>query len=353
MKTRLTTMIIVLSMLLVLGACSETPKNNTNAPKEIAALTTSDKKVIKKDVVFIAGYDKGSETYYSDATTYFDALGYQIINDSFSLEEIITWLNVNHNNTPYGEIHIVNQGNSLKGMSLETTIDGERVTQASLLECLKKNSLPKLENVLSKNTKLVFHSSELGQNKQLLQILKQTFTANHVPNVYASQYAMVFGGEFQDHYLAKVFYGYYPTANSPGKVDLSKSFRRNYPSEEINWLKALRTAEEEEPGKPFTYQFNIPIRWELKFDTAEETPSFANAYEIMDWVEENEDLAKVIEAYNIPIEKFRWRSVTVGKKLIIKGKTTALCVVKPMMQHNNPLSYVRTDVNNKRFYTKL
>ena len=95
-------------------------------------------------------------------------------------------MNKNHNEQDYSEIHIVNKGNSKKGLSLETTIHGEILSQETLLNCLKENKLPKLENVLAADSKLVFHTSELGKNKNLLQILKQTFTANYQPKVFAT-----------------------------------------------------------------------------------------------------------------------------------------------------------------------
>jgi len=329
-------------------ACST--KENSN---DIAEATENESLAPKQAIVFIAGYDKGESTYYQDAKKHFQELNYTIVDNAFSLQEIIAWLNKNHNGNDYSEIHIVNKGNSKKGLSLETTINGELLSQETLLNCLKENKLPKLENVLAEDSKLVFHTSELGKNQDLLQILKQTFTANHQPKVFATPHATMFNGQFQKHFLAKVFYGYYPTAQSPGNVDLSKQFIRKYPLEDIHWLDAIRTTEEKEPGKPYAYKFNIPIRWEVQFSDDEDVPSFANANEIMDWIDNNEKYSSIIKDMGISLEQFRWRAVKVGQKVIIKGKTTAVCVLKPMMQRNNPLSYVRTEFDNQRYYTQL
>jgi hypothetical protein len=62
--------------------------------------------------------------------------------------------------------------------------------------------------------------------------------------------------------------------------------------------------------------------------------------EIMDWIEQDEKLVKVLSSYNIPIEKFRWRSIVKGNKLIIKGKTTVLCVLKPLIKPYGDLQHV-------------
>jgi len=349
MKTKALKMAAFMGIILtIVFACS--PKENS---EDLAEVTANETLVSKQSVVFIAGYDKGSSTYYKDAKKHFQGLAYTIVDDAFSLQEIITWLNKNHNDQDYSEIHIVNKGNSKKGLSLETTIHGELLSQTSLLNCLKENKLPKLQNVLSADSKLVFHTSELGKNKKLLQVLKQTFTANHQPKVFATPHATVFNGQFQKHFLAKVFYGYYPTAQSPGNVDLSKQFIRKYPLEDIYWIDAIRTKEEGEPGEAFAYKFNIPIRWELEFSGDDEMPALANANEVMDWIDDNEAYKKIIDDMGIDVERFRWKAVKVGQKLIIKGKTTAVCIMKPMMQRNNPLSYVRTEFDNQRYYTQL
>lgn len=348
MKTKALKMVAFMGIVITFFACSQ--KDDST---DIANTETSETLAKQQAVVFIAGYDKGESTYYTDAKKHFQELNYTIVDDTFSLQEIIVWLNKNHNGHNYSEIHIVNNGNSKKGLSLETTINGELLSQETLLNCLKENKLPKLENVLAKDSKLVFHTSELGKNQDLLHILKQTFTANHQPKVFATPHATMFNGQFQKHFLAKVFYGYYPTAQSPGNVDVSKQFIRKYPLEDIHWLDAIRTKEEEEPGKPFSYKFNIPIRWEVTFSDDEDVPAFANANEIMDWIDNNEKYSNIIKDMGISVEQFRWRAVKVGQKVIIKGKTTAVCILKPMMQHNNPLSYVRTEFDNQRYYTQL
>ena len=70
----------------------------------------------------------------------------------------------------------------------------------------------------------------------------------------------------------------------------------------------------------------------------------------MDWIEQDEKLMKVLSSYNIPIEKFRWRSIVKGNKLIIKGKTTVLCVLKPLIKPYGDLQHVEPDTNNLRLY---
>ena len=75
-----------------------------------------------------------------------------------------------------------------------------------------------------------------------MKTLRDAFVADEVPNVVASSYVDVFGGEFSAHYLAKPYYVFYPYAHSPEMTDLSKEIARKYPEEkEIDWYNAQTT----------------------------------------------------------------------------------------------------------------
>jgi hypothetical protein len=185
-----------------------------------------------------------------------------------------------------------------------------------------------------------------------MKTLKDAFVGKEVPSVLASPYYTIFGGEFSEHYLAKPYYVFHPYANSPGKIDLSKEISRKYREEkDIDWYDALNNEQERYVGDPYTYRFSIPVAWEFDFTNSdEEIPTFRIPEEIMDWIEQDEKLMKVLSSYNIPIEKFRWRSIVKGNKLIIKGKTTVLCVLKPLIKPYGDLQHVEPDTNNLRLY---
>ena len=241
----------------------------------------------RKPIVFIAGFDKGNETFYSNARTYFQEKGLKVIDGQYSLEEIIVWLNDNSNQNPYGEVHIVNKSNPYKGMNLETIVRGDKITTESLRKSITQGTLPKLKNVVNNNTKIVLHASGLVENKALLKTLKDAFSAKNLPKVIASPYYTIFGGKFSNHYLAQPYYAFYPTAHSPGKMDLSKEMSKKYPEEKnIDWLEVLYNKEERYVGEAYTTQFSIPVKWEFDFLYSDNAiPVFTSQEEVMDWLE--------------------------------------------------------------------
>lgn len=307
----------------------------------------------EQSIVFIAGFDEGENTYYGNAKKHFENKNMKIIENLFSLEEIILWLNKNHDYKNYDEIHIVSHSNAWRGMSLKTTKKGERITVTTLINVKKEGAIPKLQNYITNNTKLVFHSCGLGENQELLQELKTIFTTGQSPVVYASSFFNIFGGKYAAHYLAKPFYGYYPTAESSGLKAISKEFESQYPNENIDWLTALKTRQEGTVGEVYTYKFNIPVNWEFTFDDENEIPDLRNRDQIMDWIAEDDEMAMTIFKLGIPIEKYRWRASVENNKLLIKGKTTVLCVMKPIMHTNDQNEYRLASLTDKELYRIL
>lgn len=306
----------------------------------------------RNPIVFITGFDKGEDNFYTNARAYFKEQNFEIIEDQYSLEEIIYWLNNNETENPYGEIHIVNKSNPYKGMTLETVVNGEKVTAETLRKNITKGTLPVLQESVNANSKIIFHANGLGENKELLKTFKDAFCADELPNVVASPYYSIFDGEFTKHYLAQPYYVFYPTANSPGKVDLSKEIARKYPEEkDIDWYEALNNSEERFVGEAYTTQFTIPVKFDLDYHNSDdEMPIFESQEEIMDFIEQQETLYFEIEQLKIPIEKYRWTYTIKNSALIIKGKTTGLVVLKPLIKPYGELEYITPDTNNKRLY---
>lgn len=308
--------------------------------------------IYQKPIVFIAGFDKGNQSFYLDARTYFEEKGLKIIEGQYSLEEIIVWLNENGNQHPFSEIHIVNKSNPYKGMNLETIVRGDKITSETLRRTITQGTLPKLKNVVNNNSTIVFHASGLVENKALLKTLKDAFHAKEKPKVIASPYHTIFGGKFSNHYLAQPYYVFYPTAYSPGKMDLSKEIAKKYPEEkEIDWFDALNNEEERYVGEAYTTQFTLPIKWVFDYkNTDNEMPKFKITEDVMDWIESKEELLSELKKHNIPVDKFRWSWSVKGSKLVIKGRTTGLCVLKPLIKPYGDLKHVEPDTSNKRLY---
>lgn len=307
---------------------------------------------VRKPVVFITGYDQGNETFYKDARAYFTEQNFEIIEDQYSVEEVISWLNKNEIENPYGEIHIVNKSNPFKGMTLETTINGEKVTAESLRKNITKGTLPTLRESVNANSKIIFHANGLGENLELMNTFKDAFCADDLPNIIASPYFSVFDGEFTKHYLAKPYYVFYPTAYSPGRVDLSKEMAKNYPEEkDIDWLDAIKNKHERYVGEPYSSQFTVPVKFVLDYHNSDdEIPTFESQAEIMDFIEQQDALYLKMEKLNIPLNKFRWSYKIQKSKLTIIGKTTGLIVLKPLIKPYGELQYIEPDTNNRRLY---
>ncbi len=307
----------------------------------------------RTDVVFIGGFDEGDNTYYTNAKVYFQQRGFMAVEGQFSAAEIITWLNAYGSTSLFGEIHIVSHSNAWRGMALKTTANGDRISLTSLVKAQEDKEFPKLKKGIDATTKVVFHSCGLGENTALLRQLKRLFTATQAPQVYASPYFNIFGGKYASHYLAKPYYGFYPTAESPGPLALAAEFETNYPETTIDWFNALKTREENQLGGVYTYKFNVPVVWEFTFDTTAEIPLFKDKDALMDWLTENEQTASVLFELGIPIEKYRWRTAVKGTTLTIKGKTSVLCVLQPILNENDPDGYRTVTVTDRELYQIL
>ncbi len=321
--------------------------------QEISQIPSTTKSSQNKDaIVFIAGLDEDNNTYYQNAKRYFKAQGIPIVDSYYSLAEIINFFNENDTQN-YEEVHIVCHSNPWLGMSLKTTKNGERITTESLAEAKVNRAIPTLKKGVTDTSKVIFHSCGLGQNKALLLALRQLFTADKRPTVVASPFFNVFGGKYSGHYLAKPYYGYYPTAESPGPLALSKDFQAAYPNTDIDWLTALKTRKETAMGEVYSYKFNIPVVWEFTFEDETTIPELNNTDDIMDWVSESEELAIVLYNLNIPIEKYRWKSKIKGNTLKIKGKTTVLCVLEPLLDKNDAMEYKNISFSDTSIYEIL
>lgn len=307
----------------------------------------------RQPLVFIAGFDEGDNSYYKNAKNYFVNQHFQVVEEAQSLAEILVWLRLHYDANVYGDIHIVSHSNPWRGLSLKVTSESDRITTATLEDALQTNEIVPLDNnFLRKDTNIIFHSCGLGTNTVLLQCLKKAFTNDRNIPLYASEFFNVFGGKYAAHYLAKTYYGYYPTAHSPGPRALAMEFKKKYPNVKADWETVLKTRTEQLPGDLYTYRFNIPIEWEFEFEDSADIPNFRNTQEIIDWISEDEQLLSTINAFNIPIEKFRWLTKVRGNTLSIKGKTTVLCVMQPIMKQHAQHEYSPVIVNGIS-YTKV
>ncbi len=339
--------------LLFLTGCIETKTIEQKDIVELTEVLLEEIPQYSSPIVFIAGFDQGTNTYYGNASKYFREKQFEVVNHIYTLEEMIHWLNTNKKGQSLGEIHIVSHSNPWKGMALRTSKNGARITYESLVSSRVSNAIPSLKTRIESETKIIFHSCGLGDNIRLLEELKAVFTNHKAPKVYASSYFNVFGGKYASHYLAKPYYGFYPTAESPGPFELSKTFEAAYPNEKIDWFRALKTREEHHLGSLYTYKFNVPVQWEFSFNAKAEIPKFANKEGLLDWIASNDEMATTLFQFGIPLEKYRWKSKVNGTKLTVEGKTTVLCVLKPILSSLDTNEYHETNIEAKKLYQIL
>ncbi|CAN0588893.1 unnamed protein product [Ectocarpus sp. 12 AP-2014] len=344
------TLIKTISFLVLLVGC----KQSFPQVSETALVMPTISEIASKSVVFIAGFDEGDNTYYGNAKTFYEAKGMTVVDTLFSLKELLGWLNHNSDShVIYDEIHIVTHSNPWLGMSLQTTPTGERITLKTLQQAGQKSELPKPTKTINQQTKIIFHSCGLGQNRPLLQALKTVFTAEEAPKVYASVFFNIYGGKFAPHYLAKPYYNFYPTAQSEGPAALATEFKQRYDSTDIDWRTAIGNREETRIGQSYSYKFNIPVDWAITFENEKAIPELKDRDAIMDFVSESPEMAEALYRLNIPLEKYRWKSKIQGNMLIIKGKTTVLCVLEPILDSEDRNEYRQIDDTDAFLYQIL
>lgn len=306
-----------------------------------------------KSVVFITGFDEGDNRYYENARDFFQDKDIEIVEHLRSIAEILTWLNDVEEDRAFDEIHLVSHSNPWRGISLKIEPDGERITVESLAQYQQNHRLPKAGKAVNDETKIIIHACGLGNNSDLMLSLKELFSGAFKPRIYASPMYNVFGGKYASHYLAEVYYVFYPTAHSPGPMRLSKEIAENYPEVEIDWREALDSRVEDGFGDVYSYRFNIPVEWEFEFNHKNEVPNLTNADDIMDWISETDDISKALYEMNIPLEKYRWNAKVQGRTLVIKGKSTVICVMDPVLNQINGREYVVAEIEDPKLYTKM
>lgn len=354
MKTAIT---LLFSILISTIACEQPSLLEdlaTATIEETSQIAISENNVVAP-IVFIAGFDEGGNTFYNNAAQYFKNEHLKVVEGLYSLQEISTWLQENRQGKTYSDIHIVTHSNAWRGMSLKTTKNGDRITTQTLRKAIDKQEISRNNTGITAHTKIIFHSCGLGNNPSLLQLLQKTFSSGQPPQIVASPYFNVFGGKYAAHYLAQPHYVYYPTGHSPGPLALSQEIKTMYPTTNIDWFTALKTRKETTLGTPYSYRFNIPVAWNIQFNDISEIPTFDNREAIIDFISDQDEIAFELYKLGIPIEKFRWQvNILEGTTTLkIKGKTTVLCVLDPVMKTNDSGNYALTDTMNQQLYTTL
>ncbi len=353
MKTVISKVQVYIITSLILVGC------NTTTNKIIEPLSSIDTIQVKpsidkkwEPIVFITGYDSKNENFYTNARNYFINNNYKVVDDKYSLEEIILWLNKQDKRKTFGDIHIVNKSDPFRGLTLETIVRGEPISIESLRRSITKGTLPVLNNNINSNTNFIFHANGLGENLELMKVLKDALCADELPNIVASPYHSIFSNGSTQHYLAKAYYIFYPTAYSPGKVDLSKELARKYNTEKnIDWYDTLHNYEERFVGDAYSTQFVVPVKFRLDFHNSDnEIPIINDQEQMIAYLKTNKKIMQQLSKLNIPLDKFRWMYSLHNSVITIKGSATGICIYLPLIKPYGELEHIKPEFTNKRLY---
>jgi len=302
-------------------------------------------KTLRPSITFILGEDEEDKNpYYSLAKQYY--LYHPSHKDNIFIDTCRSLVSVrNHlaknlpkNATAWGEITVVVHSNQWTGISVPVVAGGERTTINSLFQNIQNQQFAALPNtIVDEETVIDFKACGLGSNKDLLQALATAFGGfdDVKPQVRSSENFIYYAPDRHQHIQSKEFrpyYAFYRTAYRPAGINLAKQLQERYPTCDIDWLTAMQNKQPRGEGDIFHYRFNVPIEWHVYVDKENANLDFNSITEKITFVKTQPDLIKLLNYFDIPIDKFRW-TFEVEKEegvatVLIKGKATVLCVLE-------------------------
>ena len=298
----------------------------------------------RPSITFILGEDeKESNQFYDLAKHYYlynptNKTEY-FVDTCRSLVSVRNYLenNISEDKATWGKINVVLHSNQWTGLSVPVTEGGHRTTVESLFNSIQENEFKSLPNeLIDAQTEMNFKACGLGSNTDLLNALQIAFGGfdDEKPRVQSSEHFIYYQFDQDGHIASKQFkpyYAFYRTAYRPAEYKLAQQLKEKYPTENIDWIKAMNNKKARFEGDVFHCRFNVPIEWEVVVD-AGSMKNCKTEKQKLAFVRSQKDLMDKLEKFNIPIEKFRWTFSSKkqdGKLLVtIKGKSTVLCILK-------------------------
>ncbi len=299
----------------------------------------------RQSISFILGEDQDLKNpFYENAEKYFrynpEAKTDKIVTDCRSMQSLFSSLKNNYkkDQRPYQTINIIVHSNPWSGMSIPLIDGGERLDAKQIENALREQILIPLSNeIIDERTRIVIFACGMANNEELIaglqkafggfdQIQPQIIASENYFNFY-SEADLVFKSEMQ------VFYAFYPTAHKPGDLSLSRQLKKKYPEASINWLSALQNTIMDSNQEIFTYQYNIPVEWEVNYPEFD-APEIFSEEDKIEWLMNQDELISIIDKTQIPFDHFRWivkQGFGTGNIPYIKvlGKVTVLCILTP------------------------
>lgn len=298
----------------------------------------------RKSITFILGEDANVKDQYYEL-----AKRYHLINSiektDYFIDTCRSLLAVRNqleslaseNHIKWGDINLIVHSNQWTGMSVPILPSGTRTNVDDLIASIVNGSFaPVSDYYLDRHSEMKIKACGLGQNKALIEALQLAFGGmdEERPIIHSSKnFIQYFENDFGEIVSKELepFYAFYKTAYRPANLHIENQFMQRYPNEPIEWLDVLERHENRGIGL-FTKRFNVPIEWEVMLSKDEKVSDFELEKDKLAFVNRQEDLMKILNEFNIPIEKFRWTltselhndSVVVK----IKGKSTVVCILR-------------------------
>jgi len=319
---------ILILMAIWLGYALSQPEENSS-PKQAPS------------ICFILGEDKGDHQYYTLAESYFrtdtNVSCDRMIKHIRSIEALISFLNTQKQNVPYGRIEVVVHGNVWSGLSAKIFEGGERAYPKDLLKASMSGALPKLMNdIVDSNTVINIWGCGIGTNPLLRIGVSNCFrTAEGIePKVNLSTKFVVF--KQMNDAVKMVQASYWPyffkRGYRPSEQTISTALSQQYPDATVNFEKILKTQSQD----VFLNEFHVPIKWVVDYPDKTSRPDVTTKEQQMNWILNQPALVSKIKEFSIPVDQYHWRvekilqyqedgSVIPAIKAV--GMSTVMCVL--------------------------
>jgi len=287
-----------------------------------------------QSVTFLLGEDRPGYNYFGLAEEHFlydeTEKTDRVVNSCRSLEDLILFLNEEHEGPMYDNIQVVLHGNPWQGLSLPIVNDGPRATKRELAKALLDNPLPALvAKKIDGETKINFWGCGIGKNPFINIALDSFFTLpdRSRPKLYTSPHFVIFK-EIPQGAPKRIKASYWPyffkRGYRPSDALISEELERQHPEVAINWEEAVADSDQLTEST-LSNSLHIPVSWTVYYPSKASRPSVTTKEEQLAWVKSQPELMNQIEELGIPIEKYTW---SVGKRIITKDDGTVVPAIK-------------------------
>ncbi len=318
--------------------------------------------ILRENITFILGEDRDvNNPYYTHAMAYYQLDGEDgtehVISSCRSLLEVRNYLQ-NHppvNGKAWGLINLVSHGNQWLGLSARVTPESGRATVETIDQEICEGHFPALpDSFIDKYTTIAIHGCGIGKNQHLVNKIGKAFSRG-------GNECLVTASELFEYYTSKLYKGKiiqtkkynarawtvnYKMGYKPADNSLIKEFLNLYPQENQDWKGALSRGEPRFEGDIYHYTFEVPVKFVFPYKSKDSMPNLSSKQLQLNWIKGNNKIMDQLKIINIGPEKFNWwfRLVYVknedGTKLPaiwLKGYTTILCVIKPLINEEEVL----------------